>query len=59
MVAPPATEDAATKPTLGRYEIIKELLTAEPEEAKAVWTCKQCGGTIRWREFIPCPRGTG
>jgi len=49
------------------YEIIAGLL---PEKKKPrrpsaslrtgkPWICKTCGGIIRWREFIPCPRGIG
>ena len=41
------------------YEIIIELLPAKKPRRKKPWICKTCGGTIRWREFIPCPRGIG
>lgn len=42
------------------YEIIvKSLPTKKNATRKNPWTCKTCGGLIRWREFIPCPRGTG
>lgn len=40
------------------YEIIIELLPEKKPQRKP-WTCKTCGGLIRWREFIPCPRGCG
>ena len=41
------------------YEILKEQLTEEPAKKKKNWICRTCGGLIRWREFIPCPRGVG
>ena len=41
------------------FEIIIELLPEKKPVRKKPWTCKSCGGFIRWREFIPCPRGTG
>jgi hypothetical protein len=41
------------------YEIVIELLPKKKPAHRKPWTCKTCGGIIRWREFIPCPRGTG
>jgi hypothetical protein len=41
------------------YEIIVELLPAKKAPRKKPWICNSCGGIIRWREFIPCPRGAG
>lgn len=41
------------------YEIIVELLPEKKPRRSNVWKCKTCGGTVRWREFIPCPRGAG
>jgi len=41
------------------YEMIVELLPAEKPTGRKLWKCKTCGGIIRWREFIPCPRGAG
>ena len=41
------------------YEILVELLPKKQAARKKPWVCKGCGGLIRWREFIPCPRGTG
>jgi len=41
------------------YEIIVELLPEKRTAHRKPWKCKTCGGTIRWREFIPCPRGAG
>jgi len=41
------------------YEIIALLLPKPKAKQKKPWKCKTCGGTIRWREFIPCPRGIG
>lgn len=41
------------------YELIIVELLPEPKPRRKPWTCKTCGGLIRWREFIPCPRGTG
>jgi len=40
------------------YEIIVDLLPG-PKPRRKPWICKTCGGLIRWREFIPCPRGSG
>ena len=41
------------------YEIIvAHLPEGKPRRSKP-WVCKACGGFIRWREFIPCPRGAG
>lgn len=41
------------------YEFIIKLLPEKKPAHRKPWTCKSCGGLIRWREFIPCPRGTG
>lgn len=41
------------------YEVIKELLPEAPPPQKKPWICKACGGIIRWREFVPYPRGIG
>jgi hypothetical protein len=41
------------------YEIIVGLLPKPKTPHRKPWKCKTCGGHIRWREFIPCPRGTG
>ena len=41
------------------YEIIIDILPDMKPPHRAPWKCKICGGIIRWREFIPCPRGTG
>jgi len=41
------------------YEFIKPLLPGPRPKHRKPWKCKGCGGTIRWREFIPCPRGIG
>jgi len=41
------------------YEIIVEMLPPPKPRRCKPWRCKACGGTIRWREFIPCPRGAG
>ncbi len=41
------------------YAIIVELLPVKKKPRRKPWVCKSCGGLIRWREFIPCPRGTG
>jgi hypothetical protein len=40
------------------YEILIELLPKKKPH-RAHWKCKTCGGIIRWREIIPCPRGAG
>lgn len=41
------------------YELITDLLPVDPPSKKKPWICRGCGGLIRWREFIPCPRGVG
>jgi hypothetical protein len=41
------------------YEILNELLPKKKPAQRKPWKCETCGGLIRWREFIPCPRGTG
>jgi hypothetical protein len=41
------------------YEILIDLLPEKQPARRKPWTCKSCGGLIRWREFIPCPRGAG
>jgi hypothetical protein len=41
------------------YEILIKLLPKKQAARKKPWVCKSCGGLIRWRAFIPCPRGTG
>lgn len=41
------------------YEIIIELLPEKKAAHRKPWKCELCGGLIRWREFIPCPRGAG
>ena len=41
------------------YEILIELLPKPKPPHRKPWKCQICGGIIRWREFIPCPRGTG
>ncbi len=41
------------------YEILVDLLPEKKPPQRKPWKCKTCGGLIRWREFIPCPRGTG
>jgi len=41
------------------YEVLVELLPKKKPPHRAPWKCKTCGGIIRWREFIPCPRGAG
>lgn len=41
------------------YELLIDLLPAKKPPQRKPWKCKTCGGLIRWREFIPCPRGTG
>jgi len=41
------------------YELLVELLPKKKPPHRALWKCKTCGGIIRWREFIPCPRGMG
>jgi len=37
--------------------IIALLLTKKKARQKKPWICRDCGGLIRWRGFIPCPRG--
>ena len=41
------------------YEIIVALLPEKKKPRRKPWVCEACGGLIRWREFVPCPRGTG
>jgi hypothetical protein len=41
------------------YEIIVGLLPKKKTPHRKPWKCKTCGGQILWREFIPCPRGSG
>ncbi|MDF7827149.1 transposase [Pontiellaceae bacterium B12227] len=41
------------------YELIVKVLPAKKPACSKPWKCKTCGGLIRWREFIPCPRGAG
>lgn len=41
------------------YELIVNLLPEKKPPHRKPWKCKTCGGLIRWREFIPCPRGAG
>ena len=41
------------------YEILVELLPEKKPRKKKPWICRSCGGLIRWREFIPSPRGVG
>ena len=41
------------------YEILTDLVLEKKPAHRKPWTCKSCGGLIRWREFIPCPRGSG
>ncbi len=41
------------------YEILAELLPEKKPARRKPWICKGCGGLIRWRDFIPCPKGTG
>ncbi|MDF7827062.1 IS91 family transposase, partial [Pontiellaceae bacterium B12227] len=41
------------------YELIVKVLPAKKPACSKPWKCKICGGLIRWREFIPCPRGAG
>ena len=41
------------------YEILIDILPKTKLPHRAPWKCKTCGGIIRWREFIPCPRGAG
>ncbi|MEN7973894.1 MAG: transposase [Verrucomicrobiota bacterium] len=41
------------------HEVIVELLPAKKQKGKKPWICRTCGGLVRWREFIPCPRGAG
>ena len=41
------------------YEILVGLLPKKKARRKKPWICAACGGFIRWREFIPCPRGAG
>ena len=41
------------------YEIIVERLPKPSPKYKKPWKCKTCGGSIRWRQFFPCPRGVG
>jgi len=41
------------------YEIVVDLLPEPKPPRRKPWTCKTCGGLIRWREFIPVPRGAG
>jgi hypothetical protein len=41
------------------YEIIVARLPRKKPAHRKPWTCKTCGGPIRWRAFIPCPRGIG
>jgi hypothetical protein len=41
------------------FEIITDLLPETKPPRRKPWKCKTCGGLIRWREFIPCPRGIG
>jgi hypothetical protein len=41
------------------YEIVVALLPEPKPPRRKPWTCKTCGGLIRWREFIPVPRGSG
>lgn len=41
------------------YEILVELLPKKKKPHRAPWKCATCGGPVRWREFIPCPRGAG
>lgn len=41
------------------YEILIDLLPKKKPAHRKPWKCKSCGGLIRWREFIPCPRGMG
>jgi len=41
------------------YEILVGLLPKKKKPHRKSWKCKTCGGLIRWREFVPCPRGIG
>jgi hypothetical protein len=41
------------------YEILAEQLPKPKPARRKPWICKGCGGLIRWREFIPVPRGAG
>jgi len=41
------------------FEILIELLPEKKPAHRKPWKCEACGGIIRWREFIPCPKGTG
>jgi len=41
------------------YEILVDLLPEKKPAKRKPWTCTSCGGLIRWREFIPVPRGGG
>ncbi|RKX38180.1 MAG: transposase [Verrucomicrobia bacterium] len=41
------------------HQILIEHLPKKKPPHRKPWTCRTCGGLIRWREFIPCPRGTG
>jgi len=41
------------------YEIVVDLLPEPKPPRRKPWICKTCGGLIRWREFIPVPRGAG
>jgi len=41
------------------YETIVGLLPEKKKPHRKPWICKTCGGIIRWRGFIPCPRGIG
>lgn len=41
------------------YEILIDLLPEKKAPRRKPWTCKTCGGLIRWREFIPVPKGYG
>jgi len=42
------------------YEVLRERLREDPPPKRSrPWICRSCGGLIRWRAFIPCPRGIG
>lgn len=41
------------------YEILVELLPKKKKPHRKPWICRSCGGLILWREFIPCPHGSG
>jgi len=42
------------------YELVTKLVQRTPEKTKEPMGCRHCrSGTLRYLEFVPCPRGSG